>query len=108
MMLLFVKFFPDHCNYLSMFKFRRGFTSIISVSGQVFSQNLNNRLDLTSSREGPDYEDNQYLGYSVALGDFSGNGSPDVAVGMPRGANLTGKVRQEIYSRLSYLYYILQ
>ena len=38
-------------------------------------------------------EDDSYLGYSTAAGDFDGDGQSDVAVGMPRGANLTGKVR---------------
>ena len=61
--------------------------------GQVFSQNLRNRLDLSSSREGPKTADNNYLGYSLAIGDFTGNGRADVAVGMPRSANLTGKVK---------------
>ena len=62
-------------------------------SGQVFSQNLRNRLDLSSSSEGPDTEDNNYLGYSLAIGDFTGSGRADLAVGMPRSANLTGKVK---------------
>ena len=74
--------------------------------GEVFSQNIRNRLDLISTGEGPDTEDDNYLGYSLALGDFTGSrvraglsGSTyrrtkgsDLAVGMPRGANLTGKV----------------
>ena len=60
----------------------------------MFSQNLRNRLDLASSEAGPDSEDNSYLGYSLAMGDFTGNGGSDLAVGMPRAANLTGKVRK--------------
>ena len=63
------------------------------VTGQVFSQNLRNRLDLSSSREGPKTADNNYLGYSLAIGDFTGSGRADLAVGMPRSANLTGKVK---------------
>lgn len=66
-------------------------------AGQVFSQNLRNRLDLASSEAGPDSEDNSYLGYSLALGDFTGNGGSDLAVGMPRAANLTGKVRNHFF-----------
>ncbi len=76
--------------------------------GQVFSQNLRNRLDLASSEAGPDSEDNSYLGYSLALGDFTGNGGgSDLAVGMPRAANLTGKVNKleefqsDVMSRIS-------
>ena len=60
--------------------------------GQTYSQNLWNRLDLVATEEGPESEDNTYLGYSLALGHFDGDGHPDLAVGMPRGANLTGKV----------------
>jgi len=76
---------------------------ISAVTGQVFSQNLRNRLDLASSEAGPDSEDNSYLGYSLALGDFTGNGGSDLAVGMPRAANLTGKVRNHFCFALSSL-----
>ena len=79
---------------------------LLHLIGEVFSQNIRNRLDLQSTGEGPDTEDDNYLGYSLALGDFTGSrlragltGSryrrakgSDLAVGMPRGANLTGKV----------------
>ena len=54
--------------------------------------NLLNRLDLFSTEEGPESEDNTFLGYSLALGHFNGDSYPDIAVGMPRGSNLTGKV----------------
>jgi len=60
--------------------------------GQTYSQNLWNRLDLVATEEGPESEDNTYLGYALALGHFDADGHPDLAVGMPRGANLTGKV----------------
>lgn len=62
--------------------------------GQVISQNLHNRPDVISTNEGPATDDDSYLGYSVAAGDFSGGGGSqnDVAVGMPRGAGLLGKV----------------
>ena len=42
--------------------------------------------------QGPESEDNTYLGYSLALGHFNQDSQPDIAVGMPRGSNLTGKV----------------
>ena len=46
------------------------------------------------TKEGDPQDDDSYLGYSVATGEFNGDGDKmDVAVGMPRGANLTGKVR---------------
>lgn len=63
-------------------------------SGQVFSQKLVPLKDQHKTAEGNPSDDDSYLGYSVATGDFNGDGdATDVAVGMPRGANLTGKVR---------------
>ena len=49
-------------------------------------------LGLLATKEGPASEDNSYLGYSVAVGDFLGNGDSGVAVGVPRGEELLGKV----------------
>ena len=46
--------------------------------------------------EGSPSDDDSYLGYSVATGEFDGDSSsPDVAVGMPRGSGLEGKVRNK-------------
>ena len=45
-----------------------------------------------STDEGSPADDDSYLGYSVATGEFNGDNDMDIAVGMPRGANLTGKV----------------
>lgn len=64
--------------------------------GQVFSHNL--RTDLTNSTrwENPHSEDDSYLGYSLATGRFSGSVLPssesDLAIGIPRGEDLSGKV----------------
>ena len=77
----------------STMKMKQNFNFFSTFLGQVFSQNLRNRMDLSSSTEGPDTEDNNYLGYSLAIGDFTGSGRADLAVGMPRSANLTGKVK---------------
>ena len=60
--------------------------------GQALAVNTENILDLKTTIERRGNVDNSYLGYSVATGEFSGDNTPDVAVGMPRGANLTGKV----------------
>uniref|UniRef100_A0A8D8Y4C3 Integrin alpha-PS2 n=1 Tax=Cacopsylla melanoneura TaxID=428564 RepID=A0A8D8Y4C3_9HEMI len=58
--------------------------------GQVISQNLYDRPELKATRESPPSDDDSYMGYSVAAGTFSGESG--VAVGMPRGAKLLGKV----------------
>ena len=62
-------------------------------AGQIFSQNLAQLRDQHKTGEGSPDDDDSYLGYSVTTGDFTGDGTgADVAVGMPRGAGLTGKV----------------
>ncbi|CAG0884061.1 unnamed protein product, partial [Cyprideis torosa] len=45
-----------------------------------------------ATREGDLSDDDSYLGYSVITGEFTGDDKPDIAVGMPRGSNLTGRV----------------
>ncbi|XP_014219756.1 integrin alpha-PS2 [Copidosoma floridanum] len=47
---------------------------------------------LLATKEGPAHEDNNYLGYSVSVGDFLGDGDSGVAVGVPRASELLGKV----------------
>lgn len=61
----------------------------------LVSQNLHVRPDVISSQEGLPTDDDSYLGYSVAAGYFSNHSSEhgDVAVGMPRGDSLKGKVK---------------
>nr|XP_040578055.1 integrin alpha-PS2-like isoform X3 [Lepeophtheirus salmonis] len=61
--------------------------------GQIFSQKLDDSHHQHRTKESAPSEDDSYLGYSVTTGDFNGdNEKNDIAVGMPRGANLTGKV----------------
>lgn len=45
-----------------------------------------------STKEGSTVDDDSYLGYSSITGDFNGDGTEGVAVGMPRGSDLLGKV----------------
>ncbi|XP_066582926.1 integrin alpha-PS2 isoform X2 [Prorops nasuta] len=60
--------------------------------GQAFSQSLSNRARVMFTKEGPANEDDSYMGYAVATGDFVGNGDSGTAVGVPRGSGLRGKV----------------
>ena len=62
--------------------------------GQAYSYSLNNPKDrVYSTKESANsLEDDSYLGYSSVAGDFTGDGVQGVAVGMPRGGGLLGKV----------------
>lgn len=61
--------------------------------GQMYSYSLNNPKDrVYSTKESSSKEDDSYLGYSSVSGDFMGEGLQGVAVGMPRGGQLLGKV----------------
>lgn len=69
--------------------------------GRVFAHNLRTDLTNTTSANNPQTEDDSYLGYSLTLGKFSpktlvsvqtGALDTDVAIGVPRGNELVGKV----------------
>ncbi|XP_060537100.1 integrin alpha-PS2 isoform X2 [Cylas formicarius] len=60
--------------------------------GSVHQQSLENRPAVFQTREGKKEDDDSYLGYSAIVGDFEGIGQQGVAVGMPRGADLHGKI----------------
>ncbi|XP_015914570.1 integrin alpha-PS2 [Parasteatoda tepidariorum] len=60
--------------------------------GQLYSQDLLSKDMLHGTPEGPAEFDTSYLGYSMAIGEFTGDRSPDIVVGVPRGNRLTGKV----------------
>ena len=78
------------------------FIDTFILTGQAFSFNTKQLWNQMSTDEGSPNDDDSYLGYSVASGEFTGDTTPDVAVGMPRGANLTGKVCfAEMFSRIS-------
>ncbi|KAK3912027.1 Integrin alpha-PS2, partial [Frankliniella fusca] len=60
-------------------------------AGQVHSQSLKERQVVVATSEGSAVDDDSYLGYSATTGDFDGNGTVDVAIGMPRGSGLMGR-----------------
>ncbi|XP_046616678.1 integrin alpha-PS2 isoform X1 [Neodiprion virginianus] len=67
----------------------RGF---FGSAGQVFSSGSGGEPPVSFTKESGPEDDDSYLGYSVASGDFEGNGKQGAAVGMPRSYNLHGKV----------------
>lgn len=56
------------------------------------SQTLNSKPALISTPEASVQYDDSYMGYSITVGDFAGEGIQSVAVGMPRGSDLKGLV----------------
>lgn len=63
------------------------------IPGQGYSFSINNiKEKVYSTKESSSKEDDSYLGYSSIAGDFTGDGIQGVAVGMPRGGGLLGKV----------------
>ncbi|KOB76475.1 Integrin alpha 2, partial [Operophtera brumata] len=56
------------------------------------SQTLNGKPALIATPEAPAQYDDSYLGYSITVGDFAGEGIQSVAVGVPRGSDLKGLV----------------
>ncbi|XP_066258052.1 integrin alpha-PS2 [Euwallacea similis] len=62
------------------------------AKGSVHQQSLEIRPAVFQTREGKQQDDDSYLGYSTIVGDFLGTGEQGIAVGMPRGAELHGKV----------------
>ncbi|GAB0088980.1 Integrin alpha-PS2 [Sergentomyia squamirostris] len=61
--------------------------------GQMYSTSIvNPGTKVYQTQESTASEDDSYLGYSAVSGDFNGDGVAGVAVGMPRGGGLLGKV----------------
>ncbi|XP_047021032.1 integrin alpha-PS2 isoform X2 [Helicoverpa zea] len=64
----------------------------IPEEGQLMTQSMSGRPALMSTPEASPKYDDSYMGYSIAVGDFAGQGIQSVAVGVPRGAGLKGLV----------------
>ncbi|EFA09341.2 Integrin alpha-PS2-like Protein [Tribolium castaneum] len=68
------------------------FSATYGDEGQVHQQSLETRPAVFATTEGTEKDDDSYMGYSTIVGDFLGTGEEGIAVGMPRGNNLKGKV----------------
>nr|AON96596.1 integrin alpha-PS2 [Bicyclus anynana] len=68
------------------------FNYYMPKEGQLKVQSLNSRPVFLSTPEASSKYDDSYMGYSVTVGDFAGQGIQGVAVGVPRGAELRGLV----------------
>ncbi|XP_045490857.1 integrin alpha-PS2 isoform X3 [Colias croceus] len=68
------------------------FNYYMPKEGQLKVQTLNQRPVLISTPEASPKYDDSYMGYSVTVGDFAGQGIQGVAVGVPRGSELRGLV----------------
>ncbi|XP_023310590.1 integrin alpha-PS2 isoform X3 [Anoplophora glabripennis] len=63
------------------------------AKGSVYQQSLETREAVFSTREGDHVDYDTYMGYSMVVGDFlDGEEYEGIAVGMPKGNNLKGKV----------------
>ncbi|KAM8720230.1 hypothetical protein ACLKA7_006298 [Drosophila subpalustris] len=75
------------------FPFKPPFYQPFGTGGQAISQDVTRpENQVFSTAESTSANDDSYLGYSMITGDFDGDRSEDVAIGMPRGANLVGKI----------------
>ncbi|XP_032514077.2 integrin alpha-PS2 isoform X2 [Danaus plexippus] len=68
------------------------FNYFMPKEGQLKVQTLNSKPVLISTPEDSPKHDDSYMGYSVTVGDFAGQGIQGVAVGVPRGSELRGLV----------------
>ncbi|KAH8278154.1 hypothetical protein KR018_005338 [Drosophila ironensis] len=75
------------------FPFKPPFYQPFGTGGQASSHDVTlPENQVFSTAESVSSNDDSYLGYSMVTGDFDGDHSEDVAIGMPRGANLVGKI----------------
>ncbi|KAJ3657596.1 hypothetical protein Zmor_009384 [Zophobas morio] len=75
------------------------------LPGQVHQQSLETRPAVFSTTEGTERDDDSYMGYSTITGDFLGNGQEGIAVGMPRGNDLKGKVLLFTWNLTNFLHH---
>uniref|UniRef100_A0A1I8NLC9 Uncharacterized protein n=1 Tax=Stomoxys calcitrans TaxID=35570 RepID=A0A1I8NLC9_STOCA len=75
------------------FPYKPPFYQPFGTGGQTYSQDVTRpENQVYSTAESSSSDDDSYLGYSMVSGHFNGDGIEDVAIGMPRGAGLLGKI----------------
>lgn len=62
------------------------------LSGKLSSHSLHSRPAAFHTKDGSVSDDDSYLGYSLTVGNFTGDKEDSIAAGMPRGGGLLGKV----------------
>ncbi|CAH1104262.1 unnamed protein product [Psylliodes chrysocephalus] len=88
-----------HFNYTPGFFGNYGY----GAKGSVHQQSLENRPAVFSTREGKAPDDDSYIGYSTVVGHFKkGEQYEGIAVGMPRGNKLKGKVLLFTWNLINY------
>ncbi|XP_036319120.1 integrin alpha-PS2 isoform X1 [Rhagoletis pomonella] len=75
------------------FPYKPPFYQPFGTGGQTYSYDVTRpENQVYSTAESSSQDDDSYLGYSMTTGDFDGDRVEDIAIGMPRGAGLLGKI----------------
>ncbi|XP_023158758.1 integrin alpha-PS2 isoform X2 [Ceratitis capitata] len=75
------------------FPYKPPFYQPFGTGGQTYSYDVTRpENQVYSTAESSSQDDDSYLGYSMVTGDFDGDRIEDIAIGMPRGAGLLGKI----------------
>ncbi|TMW50275.1 hypothetical protein DOY81_004656, partial [Sarcophaga bullata] len=75
------------------FPYKPPFYQPFGTGGQTYSYDVTRpENQVYSTAESSSADDDSYLGYSMITGDFNGDRMEDIAIGMPRGAGLLGKI----------------
>ncbi|XP_025095116.1 integrin alpha-8-like isoform X4 [Pomacea canaliculata] len=60
--------------------------------GQLYNYNSQDNTKFVYTTEGPAEDDDSYMGYASAVGEFDGDDIDDYVVGIPKGASHLGKI----------------
>ncbi|PVD29861.1 hypothetical protein C0Q70_09118 [Pomacea canaliculata] len=70
--------------------------------GQLYNYNSQDNTKFVYTTEGPAEDDDSYMGYASAVGEFDGDDIDDYVVGIPKGASHLGKVSSAVVKLLSW------